>query len=264
MKSFRVDLHVHTALSPCAENEMTPPAVIEAARNAGLAMIGVCDHNSAGNAWAFVEAARARSSNDKAHPYGSHHKELVVLPGLEVTTAEEVHVLALFGDVDSAMRITNEIEESLPAATGDYYQKFGDQVLLQADGKTIGKARKMLACASRFSLSTIVKRITNGGGIAVASHTNRPSFSVLSQLGRFPADVKFDAIELTAQRADEKIMRLLVGTGFPMVASSDSHRLSDIGTSHTVVEMRDATFDELRLALRSCDGRAIKERVFSK
>ncbi|MCX5684822.1 MAG: PHP domain-containing protein, partial [Planctomycetota bacterium] len=99
MKRFLADLHIHTVLSPCASEEMTPPAIVRAAVAKGLGMIAICDHNSAGNVRATQEAAGGRLS---------------VLAGMEVTTAEEVHVLGLFPDAASAASAADEVLATLP------------------------------------------------------------------------------------------------------------------------------------------------------
>ena len=105
VKTLRADLHVHTALSPCGDDEMSPPAIVDAALAAGLDMIAVCDHNAAGNARAVTEAAGSR---------------LAVIAGMEITTVEEVHVVGLFPTVAAAANAADEVRRTLPAADGDY------------------------------------------------------------------------------------------------------------------------------------------------
>jgi len=100
--TVRADLHVHTALSPCGDDEMSPPAIVDAALAAGLGLIAVCDHNAAGNTGAVGEAAGSRLS---------------VISGIEITTAEEVHVVGLFPTVTAAANAADEVRETLPVAT---------------------------------------------------------------------------------------------------------------------------------------------------
>ncbi|MFB3892835.1 MAG: PHP-associated domain-containing protein [Phycisphaerae bacterium] len=248
LSAIGADLHIHTALSPCADKEMTPPAIVHEAVRKGLSLIAICDHNSSANAAAVQEAAG---------------DGLTVLAGVEVTTAEEVHVLGIFPDAPAARRVAEDIAAALPVAAPDYFERFGVQLLMDARGQSVGRMEKMLVTASVFSLSEVVNRITNGSGLAIAAHTNRPSFSVISQLGDFPSGVRFSAIEVTARRPEGRIGVLLAQSGFPMVASSDSHRLEDIGSSRTLLRMRRASFDELGMALRGEGGRRIESLVLA-
>jgi PHP family Zn ribbon phosphoesterase len=212
MRRIAADLHVHTALSPCAESEMTPPAIVRRALERGLGMIAICDHNSCDNAAAVRRAAGGR---------------LAVVPGIEITTAEEAHVLGLLPD---------------PAAAG---------AVGAAVARSIGeRPHEFLAAATGLVLAEAVDLIHERGGLAVAAHVDRPSFSVLSQLGVWPQDARFDAAELSAAglhagRGDEA-----APGGLPVVASSDAHFLSEVGRCFTVLEMAEATFEELSLALR--------------
>ena len=249
MKRLLADLHIHTALSPCGTEDMTPPAIVAAAALKGLALIAICDHNTAGNAAATQEAAALQGS-DKS--LGAP----VVLAGIEITTAEEAHVLGLFPDAAAAEAAAEEVLATLPPlTTADH--GFGEQLLLDSAGGVLGKESRMLAAASTFGLSDAVGLIHRHGGLAIAAHVDRPSFSVLSQLGVFPADAGFDAVELGANLLGLARATDFDAIGLPVVHSSDSHSLGEIGEVRTEIEMRDATFEELSLALRSAGGRRV-------
>jgi PHP family Zn ribbon phosphoesterase len=239
----RADLHIHTALSPCAAPEMTPPAIVAAAVQCGLAMIAVCDHNSAGNAAAMQQAA------------GS---SLAVIAGMEITSSEEAHVVGLFPDAASACAAGAEVAATLPdlrscrrsdAKSRPARRGHAEQRLMNSAGQVIGMEPKMLAAASRFTLSETVQLIHRHGGLAVAAHLNRPSFSVISQLGLFPGDAGFDAVEIFESPMFQNI-RSAATHGLPELRSSDSHDLLQIGSTWTALEMRRPVFDELVLALR--------------
>ncbi len=243
MKQFLADLHIHTALSPCAAEDMTPPAIVQAALDSGLAMIAICDHNSAGNTAATQAAAGDR---------------LCALAGMELTTAEEVHVLGLFPDAARASAAAAEVVATLPQADAAYYERFGPQQLMGADGRVLGFERRMLAVASTFELSAAIALIHRHDGVAVAAHVNRPSFSVVSQLGMFPPDAGFDAIEVFSAPGFPSRAAEFAGHGLAVLSSSDSHFLGDVGSACSVFEMRAPTFEELRLAMRGADGRAVR------
>lgn len=239
MKSFRADLHIHTALSPCSTVEMTPPAIVEAAVLKELAMIAICDHNAAGNAAAVQEAAGER---------------LAVIAGMEISTEEDVHVLGLFPDVASACAAAEEVKATLPEA-GEALRRLGDQFLMNAKGEVIGKETKMLTASSGFDLAGAVALIKSHGGLAVASHVDRPAFGVIGQLGFFPEDVRFDAIEVSAAGVASSRVEEFRSIGLPVTSSSDSHFPSEVGACCTVLEMLEPTFSELGLAIRRIDGR---------
>ncbi len=248
MKEFLVDLHIHSVLSPCADRAMTPPAIVAAAISKGLGMIAICDHNSSSNAKAVWEAAQGR---------------LAVLAGAEITTAEEVHVLGIFGDCDAADAVTRRLCGTMPSCDETYYQRYGQQSLCDSAGHAVATEPRMLAASCGFSLSTVVKEITNSLGVCIASHVDRPSFSVLSQLGVFPSDVAFDAIEVSGgglAQGDSQPQRRDGYPQVPIVASSDAHRLEEIGGVCTVVRMQEASFSELVLAIKGVGGRRV-ERV---
>ncbi len=182
------DLHVHTALSPCADGEMTPPAIVERALAEGLAMIAVCDHNSARNTAAVQAAAGAR---------------LAVLAGMEVTTAEECHVVGLFPDAGAAAAAGLEVGATLPCTDDGYEAFFGEQLVLDAGGAEVAREDRALATATTLDVDAVVALIHRHGGLAVAAHIDRRSFGVIGQLGFFPDAAGFDAVEVSRHVADD-------------------------------------------------------------
>jgi PHP family Zn ribbon phosphoesterase len=239
VKRFLADLHIHTALSPCAEDEMTPPAIVQEAIRQGLAMIAICDHNTTGNTAAVQEAAG---------------KNIAVIAGIELTTAEEVHIIGLFPDVETACKVGETILVTLPELT-DNARIFGEQYVMDAQGQILGRETKMLSIASKFGISDGVNLIRQYQGLAVAAHVDRPSFSVISQLGMFPEEVRFDAIEISAVAIRKSRVSEFTSLGLPVITSSDSHFLSDVGMCRTVFEITEPTFQEIALAFQGIAGR---------
>lgn len=243
MKRFRADLHIHTALSPCAAEEMTPPAIVAAALAKGLDLIAICDHNSTGNALASQQAAGGR---------------LTVLAGMEITTCEEVHVLGLFPDAARARACGESVLETLPDAPrkGRHPDR---QSLMDSAGRVIGTEGKLLSAASTLTLERTIGLIKTYGGLAIAAHIDRPSYSVISQLGLFPATAGFDAIEVMGYPSREATQHDWRSLGLPILHSSDSHSLNDIGCRHTAIPLERAAFDALRSAfLRRWDDSSEK------
>lgn len=237
------DLHVHTALSPCADAAMTPPVVVGAALTEGLAMIAVCDHNSARNAAAVQEAADGH---------------LVVLAGMEITTAEECHVVGLFPDAASAEAAGAEIGRTLGRVDDDYETFFGEQQLLDATGLETGRETLALATATTLDVDTAVALVHRHGGVAVAAHVDRKSFGVIGQLGFFPREAGFDAVELSRRvPAGSPREAEFAAYGLPLLHSSDAHAVADIGAARTALFCERPGFDELLLALRGLGGRRV-------
>ncbi len=230
MRCFAADLHVHTTLSPCAAEEMTPAAIVARAIELGLAMIAVCDHNSAENAAATQEAAGGR---------------LAVLAGIEVTTAEEAHVVGLFPHAIAAEAVGREVQAALPVQPRE--------------------DRRLLSTGCGLGIGDTVRLIHRRGGLAVAAHVDRRSYSVLSQLGLFPREAGFDAVEISAAgarrlaggKAASQIpdSRFQVPEGVAVVCGSDAHSLDELGSGRTLLEVEGASFGELALALRGVGGR---------
>jgi PHP family Zn ribbon phosphoesterase len=271
LRLFRVDLHIHTALSPCASDDMAPPAIVATALARGLDMIAICDHNTAGNVGAVQEAARAANATRTgaaasargasahaalaANPSG---EPLAVLAGIEFTSAEEVHVVGLFPDLAAAESAAAQIRATLPAADADYYAFFGEQPLLAVDGHPVGAETAALALGTALDLTAVVELIHSSGGLAIAAHVDRTSFSVFSQLGFFPADAGLDAVEVSRHLSPASPrLQELGALGLPITSSSDSHFLEEIGTAATKFWLQHVTFAELALAFAGIEGRTV-------
>jgi PHP family Zn ribbon phosphoesterase len=232
VKRIVADLHIHTNFSPCASEEMVPGAIVETALERGLGVIAICDHNTTANSKRVREAASG---------------ELVVLQGMEITTCEEVHVLGLFGDDTQASTVGGAVSESLSEALGARNPGEKEDILHKGGSKP-----ELLSSATTMSIEESVGIIRNNGGLAVAAHINRPSFSVLGHLGFIPEGVEFDAVEITGSYSCcEELFEL----GLPVIASSDSHSLWDIGRMCTVFELCAPTWKEIVLAMKGRDGR---------
>ncbi len=243
MRLFTADLHVHTALSPCAAEEMTPPRIVAEALREGLDMIAVCDHNSARNVAAVQAAAGER---------------LAVLAGMEITSAEECHVVGLFPDAAAAEAAGVEAGATLPPVDDGYESFFGDQPVLDADGAPTGAETRALAMATALDVNEVVELVHSHGGLAVAAHIDRKTFGVIGQLGFFPVEAGFDAVELSRHVAPgSEREREFAGLGLAVLRSSDSHFPEDLGAARTTLALESASFAELELALRGERGRSV-------
>jgi predicted metal-dependent phosphoesterase TrpH len=245
LRRIRADLHIHTALSPCGGDDMTPPNIVRAAMDRGLEMIAICDHNSTGNVAAVQQAARVMA-----------RRALVVLGGIEITTAEEVHLMGVFPTADAAEAVGETVLATLPEGDHHYTDKYGQQMLMNARGKVIGYEMRMLGKPSGLTLPEAVDLVRNSGGLAIAAHVDRPAYGLVNRMGMLPPDVMFDALDLSSfAKALPAAATFASSTTMPAITSSDSHYLKDIGTSCCTLLMCEANFAELAAALRGEEGR---------
>ncbi len=241
LERIAADLHTHTALSPCAERSATPPAIVKAALERGLGLIAVTDHNTAGNAAAVVRCGEIAG--------------LKVLPGIEVTTREEAHVVCLFDDVESALKLEDAISAASPAIPNDA-ALFGRQVLMNDLGEETGEIERMLLMASDISVESLSELARELGGLVVAAHIDRSANSVVSNLGFIPESARFDALEITANTTKEEAAKRFPGAErYPLIRSSDAHSPEQVGDVFTLFLLARPTTAEIWSALRGECGR---------
>jgi len=220
---------------------MTPARIVEKAASLGINILAVCDHNTAEHAAVTADIARK--------------KGIQVLPGIEISSSEEVHILGLFGTVTDAFNMQAVVYENLDPGENDE-DAIGMQVLVNKDDEVLGFNRRLLIGATALSVDKIVELVHGFNGLAVASHIDREGFGIIGQLGFIPPELKFDALEISFRTGtDEALARFAGYRHIPWVFSSDAHRLEDIGRRTTGFVMEHATFDELRMAIRNVCGR---------
>lgn len=242
LRTFKADLHIHTCLSPCAGLDMGPRAIVNRATQQGLDVIGISDHNSSENAPAVMQAAR-----DSA---------LKVLPGMEVTSREEVHILAVFDSVDKALRLQEIVYAHLPGENDA--ESFGLQVVVNEDHDVLGFNRRLLAGATELAVEQVVESICGLEGLAIASHVDRETFGIIGQLGFIPAELCLDALEVSANLSlAEARRRFPRYAGYAFVRSSDAHSVAEIGKAWTSLLLSEPTTQEIRKALHGEDGRRV-------
>jgi predicted metal-dependent phosphoesterase TrpH len=226
---IKADMHIHSCLSPCAEVSISPRRIVEKAYQAGLMLIFITDHNSVENAEAAMKTA-------------SKYENIRVYPGMEVTSREEVHTLALFEDLNSAYAMQNELYGYLPDAISE--KEYKEQVVANELDEVEGFCKKSLFSAANLSIEEIVNLIHKYKGLAVAAHIDRDSFSVLSQLGFIPGNLQYDALEVSPNTEIEqaKIRYKEYSDSYNFVKGSDSHWLESIGTVFTEYEADDNSF----------------------
>jgi predicted metal-dependent phosphoesterase TrpH len=240
---MKADLHIHTCLSPCGDLDMTPRKIAARAADLGLSIIAVCDHHSIDN---FAAVSRA-----------SVKRNVFAIPGMEVSTREEAHVVALFESSEKALEFQRLIYDNLPPGENDE-KLFGEQLVANENDELEGYNRRLLIAAVDLPLSRIIREIHERGGIAVASHIDRESFSVIQQLGFIPDDLEFDALEISSRMSLEKARETYKDLAdHTFITSSDAHFLDEIGNAYTSLLLEKADFNEIKMALSNIDGRRV-------
>jgi len=240
LRCFKADLHIHTCLSPCTELDMSPRRILTAAKKKEIDIIGICDHNSSENSLAVMNAAKKMNIN--------------VFPGMEVTSQEEVHVLALFDEIENALKLQEYVYENLPGENDE--EAFGMQIIVNEKEEVLGSNNKLLIGATTIPLEKIIKTIHSLNGIAIASHIDRESFSIIAQLGFIPDNLELDALEISPAITREEAKKRY-SNDYPITCSSDAHYPDDIGKAFTSFLLNDGTLTEVKKALRNEDGRKL-------
>ena len=202
------DLHMHSCLSPCADDDMTPANICGMAYIKGLQAIAVTDHNTGRNLPYVKEAA--------------DHYGLIFLPGMEITTKEEVHLLGYFKDVETAVEVGEIFSSHLPPMKNkpDF---FGNQLVMNTDDEMVDIEDRLLIGATDLDLEECTRIIREHGGAAVPAHINR-GHGLLTNLGLFPTEPEFPVVEV---RNELDVNDKLVGNR-RRLQSSDAHHLGDI------------------------------------
>lgn len=225
---MKIDLHIHSCLSPCANLEMSPSEIVKRAKAAGMGGIALTDHQSAKNTPAIAECA--------------HRAGLKCLYGLEVCTAEEVHTLALFDTTGQALAMTEWVYAAMPKRVNDP-DVFGDQPVVAWDDDIVEMEWRILALGCRKTIPETSEKCRELGGVYIAAHIDRPNFSVYSQLGAIPQGC-FDAVELS-RTADENVW-LPKTEGHAVIRSSDAHNLDDVARVWTEIGSDDFSVAALK------------------
>jgi len=226
------DLHNHSCLSPCASLEMSPRRIAEAAARSGIGLVALTDHNSARNTPAFEIACRRAG--------------VAPLFGLEITTAEECHVLALFDSTEAAMRMDAWVTAALPRIPLDS-EWFGDQPVVDDNDNIVELLDVLLISAIDQPLEVVGAMTHQLGGLFIPSHINRQAFSIESQLGFLPPG-DYDAIEVLPGSVASYRKRY---PHLPVITASDAHSPDQLGTAPFRFHPADTTIPAIRKGLQA-------------
>lgn len=233
---FAVDLHIHTALSPCGDEDMTPNNIVNMALLKGLDLIAITDHNSCGNVAAVMEVAQKSG--------------LAVAPGIEVQSKEEVHLICLFKKINDAKEFGQIIYDSLPDIKNNE-ALFGRQLLLNSKDEVIGKLDKLLLSSCKFSVEEIFELTEKFDGLCIPAHVDKRSFSIISNLGFIPPSLNATVVEFSKKETVESIVkRIALLKNHKHIISSDAHYLWDISERECFIEMEYLSISQLFASLR--------------
>ncbi len=226
---LKIDLHNHSCLSPCGSDQLLPPVLAYEAYEKGVDILALTDHNTGRNLVAFSEACEIVG--------------ITGVYGIEVTTAEEVHLLALFETPEEGLDFSNWIESLLPKWP-NVPEKLGHQLVCDVKGNIIEEIDLFLYGPADISFDNLVEIILKRGGLAIPAHIDRSVNSVLANLGFLPP-LPYSAVEVvnlppTPQSGDYSVIR-----------SSDTHYLSDVASRTTLIEASANNFEGLKEALEN-------------
>lgn len=242
MKKFRADLHVHTVLSPCAEVEMIPPLIVQAALELNIDIIAITDHNASANVSAVQKAARGTT--------------LKVLPGMEIQTHEDVHLLCLFENLTELESWQAQVNESLPDIL-NRAEFFGEQFVVDEQGEYIRIEPRMLLTSTRFSIDEVFERVNALGGLVIPAHVERTTYGLFPTLGLLSDQWPILGFEISRHTTPEQARMDFPSIGsYPLIQNGDVHRLNEFIGS-TIFVLEEPTINEIYKALKGQDQREV-------
>ena len=236
---FYYDFHIHSCLSPCAENDMTPCNLVNMAALLGYDIIALTDHNSSG---------ACRTAMQVGEQAG-----VVVVPGMELCTAEEVHNVCLFPDIDSAEAFSAYIKTTVPPVK-NRPKIFGQQYYTDIEDNIIGEEEILLLTASGVTQTQLPDLIKEYGGVAYPAHIDRDSHSVISNLGWLDAQMGFINAEIYDAAKTEDLKKKYPDLNkMRILHSSDAHSLERMREREHTIELPECTPQALIRTLKGCD-----------
>ena len=243
MKKFRADLHVHTVLSPCADLDMSPDQIVRRAREYGLDILAITDHNSTKQCSIVRKVAQDSG--------------LLIVNGCEVNSVEEVHSLCLFEDDYTMNEFQLFLDKHLPNIP-NHPSYFGYQVVVNEKNEITEEIENYLGSALSADIETIEKKVHELNGLFIPAHIDRPINSIFTQLGFIPPDLKVDAMQITGRAKEKRIREQFdLHEERSLIKCSDAHYLEDLGPTYTSFHLHELSFKELKWALLQKNGRKV-------
>lgn len=233
-KSYKYDFHVHTALSPCGHEDMTPNNIVNMAKILELDAIAVTDHNSCQQVQSIMNLGK--------------EQDILVIPGMEIETREEIHVITLFDGLDNVYNMQNIVYDHLPPIKNKT-KIFGEQLIFDEEDEIVGKNERFLSTAVNLSIDDLFRICDDLGGVAIPAHVDRPSYSILSNLGLFPEELQITTIEVSKYvNYEEEVKRY---PQYRVIQSSDAHDLESMVYPQQRLELGELTIRDVLDKLKS-------------
>ena len=225
------DLHLHSCLSPCGDNDMTPYNLVNLAKIFGYDIIALTDHNSCRNCESAMKVGTKIG--------------ITVVPGMELCTAEEIHNVCLFPTSERAAAFSDYIHGTLPPVANKE-KIFGEQLIMDDADGVLGKEEILLTTASSVSISELDELVSRYGGVCYPAHIDRNSYSIISALGDFPPEVESRCFELTPNAKAEDFLEKYPATkGRLIIRSSDAHYLENMREPEFMIDLPENTAEAL-------------------
>jgi len=231
------DFHIHSCLSPCGDNDMTPNNIVNMAALKGLDAIAITDHNCGENVQAAIEAAK--------------ELPLMVIPGMEIETSEEIHMVALFKDVKSLYKMQEIVEKDLPPIKNKP-AIFGEQIIMDKNDKIIDFKEQFLITACGLDIFEVTKKVREIGGVIFPAHIDKSSYSVLSNLGLIPEELSFPTVEIKKKPIPQNLIDMGICDKYNTLCNSDAHYLWDISEKENYIECETGEIEDILHKISSC------------
>lgn len=243
LAEYPADFHIHTCLSPCADDEMIPINILNMAKLMGIKILGICDHNSAGNINAMLQMAQ--------------DYDVLVIPGMEVQSVEEVHMLCFFESLCKVLEWQEYVYRSLPPIKNNP-RYFGHQWFVDDQGNILGEENRMLLTSTLLTVEEISQKVSELKGLLIPAHVDRMHYSIVGQLGFIPEKLKIDAVEFSKAITEEEFRKTFCDMNkYTLITSSDAHCLQEMVYQKTFFFIESLNFKEVMMAFRGLEGRKV-------
>ena len=218
---YYADLHIHSNVSPCCDDDMTPNDLIAMAKIKGLDIIAVTDHNTCFNLPAIQKIVERDNG-------------ILVIPGVEVTTSEDIHILCYFYSFEDAIAFSDELYDHIPPFKNKN-NIFGNQIIMDENDEVVRIEEKLLVTGVDLDIMGVIKMCKDFGGVCVPAHVNKQSNSIIMTLGMIPKECGFKTIEV--HRKSE--MPNIDLSEYQVTYSSDAHNLMDISERDFTLDLEE-------------------------
>lgn len=219
---LNADFHIHTALSPCGDRDMTPNNIVNMAKLKGLDVIAITDHNTMENAAACIEVSR--------------NANLTVIPGMELQTKEDIHIVCLFNSISEAHSFQDFVYSRLPDLKNNE-KIFGEQLIIDAEDNIIGKNDRLLLTSTNISIDDAFYEITKLSGVFIPAHIDKSANGIIANLGFIPDYLDIKTLEYRSiEKINNFIKAGILSSKYRFIKSSDAHYLQDILEDENPIE----------------------------